>query len=141
MTSSPAPSLWRRIPRLTLYAIGLMAVLVILHVLYMVVYGHVLNPGQPAGHYPAHAAASGPWFSIMVGTPLFFLVGRRIVRRQGPDGLGQAMALCAIYVAIDVGFLIGAGGAFQWIFAAAMVSKFVATYAGARVGLRGSLAG
>jgi len=130
--STPPRSLAREIPRLTLIAIGLMAILVVLHILYMVVYGHLLNPGQPAAHYPAHALASAPWFSTLVGAPLFFLAGRRLVRRAGPRGMAEAMLLATIYVAIDVAFLIGAGGAFHWSFGLAMVSKVVAAYAGAR---------
>jgi hypothetical protein len=130
--TTPPRSLAREIPRLVLVAIGVMAILVVLHVLYMVVYGHLLNPGQPAEHYPAHAQASGPWFSTVVGAPLFIFAGRRLARRAGRRGLVEAMLMCTIYIAIDVGFLIGAGAAFQWVFGLAMVTKVVATFAGAR---------
>ena len=133
----PPASLWRQIPRLALYGLGLIALLVILHVLYMVVYGYIINPGQTPAHYPAHAAASGPWFSIIVGTPLFFLVALRLGRRHGSDGFSQAMLLTALYVAIDVGMVVAAGSSFfHPVFIVAMASKFAAAYAGARTGMR-----
>ena len=132
MTASSAPPLWRQIPRLALLSIGLMVILVVLHILYMVVYGHLINPGQPAEHYPAHALASGPWFSTIVGAALFFYTGRRLARRSGPNALAEAMVMCTIYLVIELAFFFGAGASFQWIFAVAMLTKYVAAAAGAR---------
>jgi cation transport ATPase len=132
MTARSTPQLLRRLPRLALLAIALMAILVVLHILYMVVYGHLLNPGQPAEHYPAHALASGPWFSTIVGLPVFFLAGRRLARRAGKEGLSEAMMVCSIYLAIELAFQIGAGASFYWILVVSMLAKFLAAAAGAR---------
>ena len=114
MTSSSAPPLWRQAGRLTLLSIGLMAVLVVLHILYMVVYSYLVNPGRPPEHYPAHAQASGPWFSTIVGMPLFFYAGRRLTRREGQRGLRHAMALCTIILIIELAFQVGSGAPFYW---------------------------
>lgn len=132
MTASSAPPLWRQIPRLALLSIGLMVILVVLHILYMVIYGHLINPGQPAEHYPAHALASAPWFSTIVGAALFFYAGRRLTRRAGRNGLPEALVMCTIYLIIELAFHLGAGSSFQWIFVVAMLSKYLAAGVGAR---------
>ena len=130
MTETSAP-LRRQIPRLALVAIGLMVIVVALHILYMVIYGHLINPGQPSEHYPAHAQASGPWFSTIAGSALFFYAGRRLARRAGRNGLAEALAMCTIYLAIDLAIQIAAGGSFQWIVVVAMLTKYLAAGAGA----------
>jgi hypothetical protein len=131
MSATSVPPLWRQIPRLALLAIGLMVVLVGLHILYMVIYGHLINPGQPAEHYPAHALASGPWFSTIAGTALFFYAGRRLARRARGNGVAEALVMCTIYLIIELAFQLGAGSSFQWIFVLAILTKYLAAGAGA----------
>lgn len=77
-------------------------------VLYMVVYGYVINPGQPPEHYPAHAQVAGPYASIIAGIPIFFVLGY-VVRRILNWAPGPVF-FWALYAAVDLSVLTAVGG-------------------------------
>jgi hypothetical protein len=91
-----------------LAALGLMLTNVIVHIIYMVLYGHLLNPGQPEEHYNLHAQLSGPWSSFIAGIPLTFLWALWSARssRWFPytfsSPIAQACAVWAVYQTADV---------------------------------------
>ncbi|MFN0121686.1 MAG: hypothetical protein ACKV2V_14430 [Blastocatellia bacterium] len=91
-------------------ALLVMAVNVGMTVLYMVVYGYVLNPGQPEQHYQDHVQVAGPWCSIIAGAPLFYLAGRWLTRRW-PAGqrVAAALLVAVAYGVIDLAILAAAG--------------------------------
>jgi hypothetical protein len=64
-------------------------------------YSYFINPGQPYATYQAHAEASGPWVSIIAGTPIFYAASRWIARSQP-----TALALFGIFAAIDGGLQV-----------------------------------
>ena len=64
-----------RVATLVGIALAVMAVNVAISVLYMVVYGHVIDPGHERGYYDAHIKIAAPYCSIVAGIPLMFLAG------------------------------------------------------------------
>jgi hypothetical protein len=69
---------------------------------WMAIYSYVINPGRPMAAYEAHAQASGPWVSIVAGAPIFYAASRWIAKSRP-----TALALFAIFVAIDGAMLVG----------------------------------
>ncbi|HAN96940.1 MAG TPA: hypothetical protein DCQ98_05665 [Planctomycetaceae bacterium] len=66
-------------------------------VLYMVVYGHLIDPGHEASYYEKHVQAAGPYCSIVFGIPLMAATGwwvagwwRREWGLRGPIGVWLA---------------------------------------------------
>ena len=69
---------------------------------WVAIYSHLLNPGQPMATYEAHAQASGPWVSILAGAPIFYAASRWIARSRP-----TALALFAIFFIFDGALLVG----------------------------------
>ena len=69
---------------------------------WVAIYSYLIHPGQPLAAYQAHAQASGPWVSIIAGAPIFYAASRWIARSRS-----TALALFAIFVAIDGALLVG----------------------------------
>ncbi len=115
-----------RVAALAGLALGVMAVNVAITVLYMVVYGHVIDPGHEQAYYEAHVQIAAPYCSIIAGIPLMFLVGWWV-------GMWPAMLVWLVYALLDVAFLAGSGptlraGAFV---AVSLLTKLGAAYLGA----------
>ena len=53
--------------------------------LFMVLYGHVINPGHEESFYQEAANRFGPYASILGGIPLMYLAGRWMRQRFGPS--------------------------------------------------------
>ena len=64
-----------RAARLVGVAVMVMVANVTVSVLYMVVYGHVINPGHEPKYYNDHIQVAAPYCSIVAGIPLMFLAG------------------------------------------------------------------
>lgn len=122
---------WLAVPT----ALVVLIVNVLLHVLYMVLYGYVLSPGHEPAYYQSHAQASGPYSSIVFGIPLMFLAGRWIARRfPSPDKIKAAIAVWLVYFVIDL-TIIGIVGALLQVgplVAVSFATKLVAAYLGGR---------
>lgn len=104
-------------------------------VLWVAIYSHLLNPGQPMTVYEQHAQASGPWVSIIAGFPIFYFASRWIAK-----SLPTALALFGVFLAIDVLLLLLMGGqaasAILWLSGLSYATKLLACYLGGRHGLR-----
>lgn len=77
---------------------------------YMVVYGHVIDPGHEAKYYNDHIQIAGPYCSIVAGIPLMFAAGwwvtgwwRRVL------GMRPAWVVWVAYTVIDLLILLAAG--------------------------------
>ena len=68
---------------------------------WVAIYSYLINPGQSMSTYEAHAQASGPWFSLFAGAPIFYAASRWIARSQP-----TALALFAIFFVIDGALLV-----------------------------------
>src|ERR1700752_1014190 len=59
---------------------------------WVAIYSYLIDPGQPMATYEAPAQASGPWFSVLAGAPIFSAASRWIAR-----SLATALALFAVF--------------------------------------------
>ena len=107
---------------------------VAIHILYMVAYSYVINPGHDAAHYQAHAWVSAPYSSIVVGMPLMFLACRWIGRKFAARFVITAPLLVwLVYFLIDMTVLLFAGelsSRLALFFIVSFVTKLAAAYFG-----------
>lgn len=128
-------------------AIAVLILNVAIHVLYMVVYSYLINPGHDVAHYEAHAKFSAPYSSIVFGIPLMFLVCRWLGRKFAAGfSLTAALLVWLVYFLIDITVLVFAGGlgTVALLFTISFATKFAAAYVGglaARKQLVGEAAG
>jgi hypothetical protein len=78
------------------------------------IYSHVIAPDQPMSAYHAHAQLSGPWVSLLVGTPLFVLLARWIGLRHRDRAVATALAFAALYLLTDALILFVAASSIPW---------------------------
>ncbi len=135
----------------SLIGVGMLVLVVnvAMSVLYMVVYGHLVNPGHPKAFYDEHIKVAAPYCSIVAGVPLMFLAGWWVARWGGPEagthlGINAALVVWVAYVAIDLAMVLAISakeqlGAKMWMLvAASILTKLGAVCAGAM--MRGSCA-
>lgn len=104
-----------------------------IHVLYMVVYSYLINPGQDMAHYHAHAQFSAPYSSIVMGIPLMFLVCRWIGRKFAAESsVTAALLIWLVYFLIDITVVVFAGalGEMALLVSVSLATKFAAAYFG-----------
>jgi hypothetical protein len=114
-------------------AIAVFVINLAIHILYMVAYYHLINPGQDTAHYHAHAELSSPYSSIFVGMPLMFLVCRWIGKKFAARfSVTAALLVWLVYFLIDITVLVFAGefSRFALLFLISFVTKFAAAYLG-----------
>ena len=103
-------------------------------VLYMVIYGHIIDPGHEPKYYQDHIQVAGPYCSIVAGKPIMFLAGWWVAgwwRRT--LGIRGAICVWLAYTVIDLSILLIAGlslgvGA---LFIVSFATKLAAVYWGA----------
>ncbi len=100
---------------------------------WVAIYSYLIAPGQPIAAYQAHAQVSGPWVSLILGVPVFFVLGRWLARHRPTAARASAIALGAGYVIIDLAILLAAAqGAIPWgMVAANYIVKLGAAWFGA----------
>ena len=128
-----------RIAWLVGIAVLVMVANVLVSILYMVVYGYLIDPGHEKEYYDAHIQVAAPYSSIVAGIPLMFLAGYWIGGWwEGKYAVASAVTVWLVYVLIDVLALMAAGftarGAI--LVAISLVTKLAAIYVGAVVGAR-----
>ena len=114
-------------------AIVVLILNVAVHVLYMVVYSYLINPGQDMARYQAHAEFSAPYSSIIFGIPLMFLACRWIGKKFAARlSLTAALLVWLVYFLIDITVLVSAGGLGRMalLVAISFATKFAAAYFG-----------
>ena len=76
---------------------------------YMVVYGHVIDPGHEAKYYEDHIQVAAPYCSIVAGMPLMFAAGWWVTGWWGRQlGTRPACVVWIAYAAIDLTFVAAA---------------------------------
>ena len=115
-------------------AIAVMIINVAIHILYMVAYSYVINPGHDAAYYQAHAQVSAPYSSIVVGMPLMFLACRWIGRKFAARFvITAALLVWLVYFLIDITVVLLAAelsSRLALILLVSFVTKFAAAYLG-----------
>ena len=77
--------------------------------LFMVLYGHVINPGQDDQFYQDAASRFGPFASIIAGIPIMYFAGRILRKLLGTRALKVGIAAWCIYLAVDIAIVTTAG--------------------------------
>jgi hypothetical protein len=129
-----------RIAWLVGIAILVMVVNIVGSILYMIVYGHVIDPGHEPAYYDAHVQVAAPYCSIVAGIPLMFLAGWWVSGWwDGKYAVGSALVIWVVYAAIDSAVLLAAGQSARIavLVAISLAMKLASVYAGARFGSRG----
>jgi hypothetical protein len=124
-----------RIAWLVGVALLVMIANVALSILYMVVYGYVIDPGHDQAYYDAHIQVAAPYCSIVAGIPLMFLAGWWVGRWwQGEFAVKSALVIWFTYAFIDVAIMLGAGltPSMAVLVAVSVLTKLAAVYFGAR---------
>jgi len=105
-------------------------------ILYMVVYGHVIDPGHDPQYYKDHIQIAGPYCSIVAGIPLMFFAGWWVAgwwRRA--LGVRAAWIVLLAYTVIDLAILLAVGMSIGvgLLFVVSFATKLVAVHFGARL--------
>ena len=99
-----------RIASLVCVAVLVLVVNVAASVLYMVVYGHVIDPGHESKYYQDYIQVAAPYCSIVAGIPIMFFAGWWVAgwwhRSLGARG---AFLVWLAYAVIDLTILLIAG--------------------------------
>jgi hypothetical protein len=108
-------------------------------ILYMVVYGHIIDPGHEPKYYQDHIQIAGPYCSIIAGIPIMFLAGWWVAgwwRRS--MGVRGAVYVWLAYTIIDLSILLFAGLSLGigTLFVISFATKLAAGYWGASTRLR-----
>lgn len=136
-----------QIARIVGAALLVMALNVGVSILYMFIYGYLINPGHPEQFYQEHVQTAAPWCSIIAGAPLMFLICRWLASRwERASAVRAAVSVWVVYAAID---LLVLGGSWMnsspkpWLIALVVISlatKLAAAYLGGTSGARRALA-
>ena len=115
-----------RVAALAGLALGVMAVNVAISILYMVVYGYVIDPGHEKAYYDAHVKVAAPYIGIVAGIPLMFLVGWWV-------GLWPAVVVWLVYTVFDLAALAVFGPTLRAgvFIAVSVLTKLGSVYLGA----------
>ena len=105
-------------------------------ILYMVVYGYIIDPGHDPQYYNDHIQVAGPYCSIVAGIPLMFLAGWWVAgwwRRA--LGVRAAWIVWLAYAVIDLAILLAAGMSLSdaLVVGVSLATKLAAAYFGARL--------
>ena len=129
-----------RIASLVCVAVLVLVVNVAASVLYMVVYGHVIDPGHEAKYYEDHIQVAAPYCSIVAGFPIMFFAGwwvagwwQRSLGARGAFVVWLAYTVIDLSILLIAGFTLGVG----ILFVVSFGTKLAAVYLGAttRLGL------
>ena len=109
-------------------------------VLYMVIYGHVIDPGHDQQYYNDHIQAAAPYCSIVAGIPLMFIAGWWVGRWwQARFSIKSAFVVWLSYAVIDLTIIVLAGGltsTLSVLVAVSLATKLAAVYFGAAAAKR-----
>src|SRR5262245_49875092 len=102
--------------------------------LYMVVYGHLIDPGHDEQYYREHVQVAAPYCSIVAGIPLMFLAGWWVGgwwERQ--FAVRAALVVWLAYALIGLTGLVAAGVTpkVAVLVAVSILAKLAAVYLGA----------
>jgi hypothetical protein len=103
--------------------------------LFMVLYGHVIDPGHEEQFYQDAASRFGPYASIIAGIPIMYIAGRILRRYLGSRAIKIGIAAWCIYLAVDVAIVTAMGQILNFLphVVVSFATKFAAIYFGARI--------
>ena len=128
-----------RIASLIGVAMLVMATNIAVSILYMVLYGHFIDPGHESKYYQDHIEVAAPYCSIVAGIPLMFIAGWWVAGWwQQEYGVKSSLAVGLAYAIIDLTILIAVGITLRVgvLFAISFASKLAAVWYGASTRVR-----
>ena len=128
-----------RLARLVGVAILVLVANVAVSILYMVVYGHLIDPGHEEQYYHDHIKVAAPYCSIIAGIPLMFLAGWWVGSWwKGEFAVKAGLLVWLTYALIDIGVLLASGltPGIAILFAVSFLTKLAAVCLGALVARR-----
>jgi hypothetical protein len=128
-----------RLPSLVGVALLVLVVNVAVSILYMVVYGHLIDPGHEEQYYHDHINVAAPYCSIVAGIPLMFWAGWWVGGRWEVEfAVKAALTIWLSYALIDLAVLLAAGltTRIAALFVVSILTKLAAVYVGALVARR-----
>ena len=129
-----------RVMQLVGVALLVMVANVAVSILYMVIYGYVIDPGHEPQYYNDHIQVAAPYCSIVAGIPLMFLAGWWVGGWwQGELGVKSGLVVWLAYAVIDLAIVLAAGGmtsSIAMLVGASLVTKLAAIYLGSTFGSR-----
>ncbi len=95
-------------------------------ILYMAVYGHMIDPGHEAKYYQDHIQIAGPYCSIVACIPIMFLAGwwRRSLGVRGAFFVWLAYTIIDLSILLIAGLSLGVG----ILFVNSLATKLAAGY-------------
>jgi hypothetical protein len=128
-------------------AVLVLVVNVAISILYMVVYGHLIDPGHDDQYYHDHIQVAAPYCSIVAGIPLMFLAGWWVSGWWEREVAVQAaLVVWLAYVLIDIAVLLASVPTMKVevlftmkatiLFTISFATKLVSVYLGALFGNR-----
>ena len=117
-------------------ALLVLTVNVAISILYMVVYGHLIDPGHEEQYYRDHIKVAAPFCSIVAGIPLMFLAGWWVGRWwESAFAVKAALLVWLAYALIDFILVLAAGltTRIAVLVAVSLLTKLAAAYFGALV--------
>ena len=127
-----------RVARLIGVSLLVLVAGVAISVLYMVVYGHVIDPGHDQQYYNDHIQMTGPYIGIIAGIPLMFFAGWWVAGWWDRAlGARAAWVVWLAWAAIDIATLLAVGVSFRAaaVVVVSLVTKLAAVLLGARMRL------
>ncbi|HSR50542.1 MAG TPA: hypothetical protein VLV83_06910 [Acidobacteriota bacterium] len=123
--------------RLVLAVFGIESLLILGHFLYMAAFSYLIRPGQDLAFYQAHAQSSGPYFVIIAGIPVSFLIAKAVLRTLSAEpALSTGSSILLLLLPVDLGLHGLMGVAIPLIAPVAWAAKWLgvvwATYSTAR---------
>ena len=115
---------------------------VALSILYMVVYGYLIDPGHEEQYYQDHIQVAAPYCSIVAGMPLMFLAGWWVGGWWEREfAVKAALAVWLTYALIDISVVLAAGVTprIAVLVAVSFLTKLAAGYLGGLVASRRAL--
>src|SRR5262245_52808421 len=115
-------------------ALVVLLINVALSVVYIAIYGMLINPGHPSQFYRDYAQVAAPYCSVVAGLPLMFFAGRFLARRaERWSAVRSTMLMWAAYAAVDLAFLVAGQRTLRLVVftAISLTTKLLAAYAGA----------
>jgi hypothetical protein len=105
-------------------------------ILYMVVYGYLIDPGHEEQYYHDHIQVAAPYCSIVAGIPLMFLAGWWVGGWWEREfAVKAALLVWLFYALIDISVLLAAGltPKIAVLFTVSFLTKLAAVYLGGLV--------
>lgn len=130
---------WWRVASLVGVSLLAMVSNVAFSVLYMVVYGYLIDPGHDNKYYQDHIQIAAPYCSVIAGIPIMFAAGCVVSGWwQGKFAVKPAVVVWIAYALIDLAILLAAGITFRVgvLFVISFATKLVAIYLGATYRIR-----